>query len=229
MTTLSWFGFFRGVEALDTATLDGVAAGLRSIAGLRLGLVFSPPPPGTKHPFPDNEPAPTLSLQLEFDAIEALEAALAKGGPLAHLPGLVPGARVTQQAMITRRFPVPDATVSTPAGMLPCSYLVHYPGPATDLNAWNGYYNASHPPVMAKFPGVRLIEIYTRMDWVTGLAWPKEDMMQRNKLMFDSPEALSAGLIPEVMTEMRADFNHFPPFAGGNTHFAMLTRQVQPG
>ena len=229
MTTLSWFGFFRGAEALDAATLDGVATGLRSIAGLRLGLVFSPPPAGTKHPFPDNEPAPSLSLQLEFDAIEALEAALAKTGPLAHLPGLVPGARVTQQAMITRRFPVPDATLQTPAGMLPCSYLVHYPGPATDPNAWNAHYNAHHPPVMAKFPGVRVIEIYTRMDWVTGLAWPKEDMMQRNKLMFDNAAALSAGLIPEVMTEMRADFNQFPAFAGGNTHFAMLTRRVQPG
>jgi hypothetical protein len=229
MTTLSWFGFFRGVDALDSATLDGVATGLRSIAGLRLGLVFSPPPPGTKHPFPDNEPAPALSLQLEFDSIEALEAALAKSGPLAHLPGLVPGARVTQQAMITRRFPVPDATLHTPAGVLPCSYLVHYPGPATDPNAWNAHYNAHHPPVMAKFPGVRVIEIYTRMDWVSGLLWPKEDMMQRNKLMFDSAEALSAGLIPEVMTEMRADFNQFPPFAGGNTHFALLTRHVQPG
>ncbi len=229
MTTLSWFGFFRGVAPLDPAVLDGVADGLRAIAGLRLGLVFSPPPPGTKHPFQHNEPAPTLSLQLEFDAIETLEAALAKAGPLAHLPGIVPDARVSQQAMITRRFPVPDATLQTPAGTLPCSYLVHYFGPATDLNAWNAHYNAHHPPVMAKFPGVRLIEIYTRMDWVSGLAWPKEDMMQRNKLMFDSAEALSAGLIPEVMTEMRADFNHFPAFAGGNTHYPALTRRIQPG
>ena len=225
MTTLSWFAFFRSGNPLDVAALDGVAARLHSIAGLGRGMVFSPPPPGTDHPFPDNEPAPALSVQLEFDAIEALESALAADGPLAPLSSF--GAP-TQQTMVTRRFPVPDSSLHTPSGALPCSYLVHYPGPASDLNAWNAHYNAHHPPVMAKFPGVRLIEIYTRVDWVSGLGWAKEDMMQRNKLMFDSASALSAGLIPDVMTEMRADFNRFPPFEGGNTHYALQTRLIQP-
>ena len=224
MTTLSWFAFFRGGAPLDPAALDGVAERLRSVAGLRRGMVFSPPPPGTEHPFPDNEPAPALSLQLEFDAIEALEAAIVADGPLAHLSSF---GRATQQAMVTRRFPVPDATLLTPPGTLPCSYLVHYPGPAADLNAWNAHYNAHHPPVMAKFPGVRLIETYTRVDWVSGLGWPKEDVMQRNKLMFDSAAALSAGLTPEVMQEMRADFHRFPRFEGGNTHYALQTRLFQ--
>ena len=129
--------------------------------------------------------------------------------------------------MLTRRFPVPDSTLRTPPGALPCSYLVHYPGPAADLNAWNAHYNAHHPPVMAKFPGVRAIETYTRLDCVSGLGWPKEDAMQRNKLLFDSPAALTSGLAPEVMQEMRADFHRFPVFEGGNTHYALLTRIVR--
>ena len=138
------------------------------------------------------------------------------------------GRVVTQQAMLTRRFPVPDAVLRTPAGGLPCSYLVQYPGPAVDLNAWHAHYNRHHPPLMAKFPGVRGIEIYTRIDWVGGLPWRREDMMQRNKLLFDSPEALSAGLLSPVLQEMRADFNQFPPFEGGNVHYVLETRFFGP-
>ena len=108
----------------------------------------------------------------------------------------------------------------TPAGGLPCSYLVQYPGPAADLNAWNRHYNTHHPPIMAKFPGVRAIEIYTRIDWVSGLDWPREDAMQRNKLLFDSPAALSAGLTPEVLREMRADFI-------GSRHLRVATRTTR--
>ena len=231
--TFSWFGFFRDAApapALDPSVLDGVVAMLRGVAGLRQGQVFSPTARETAHPFPDNERSPALALQLHFDAIEALEAAVAADGPLrslaeAHGGG---GRVVTQQAMLTRRFPVPDAVLRTPAGGLPCSYLVQYPGPAVDLNAWHAHYNRHHPPLMAKFPGVRGIEIYTRIDWVAGLPWRREDMMQRNKLLFDSPEALSAGLLSPVLQEMRADFNLFPPFEGGNVHYVLETRFVRP-
>jgi hypothetical protein len=218
---ISWFGFFRGGPQRDATALDGIAAALRHLPGLTQGQVFSPPPADTAHPFPDNEPAPPLALQLQFATIEALEAALVPDGAIAAL------GQGTEQAMLTRRFPVPDPTLRTPSGALPCSYLVHYPGPAADLNAWNAHYNAHHPPVMAKFPGVRVIEIYTRLDWVSGLGWPKEDAMQRNKLLFDSPAALTSGLAPEVMQEMRADFHRFPAFEGGNTHYALLTRIVR--
>ena len=117
---------------------------------------------------------------------------------------------------------MPFAPEPPPAGQ-PCSFLVHYPGPAADLNAWNRHYNTHHPPLMARFPGVRLVEIYTRIDWVCGLPWPAETAMQRNKLMFDSPAALSAALASPVLAEMRADFNTFPPFQGGNVHHAFDT------
>ena len=130
--------------------------------------------------------------------------------------------------MLTRRFPVPEPALQTPPGALPCSFLVHYPGPAADLNAWNQHYITHHPPLMAKFPGVRLVEIYTRIDWVSGLDWPAETVMQRNKLMFDSPASLTSGLASPVLQEMRADFNRFPAFQGGNVHYALQTRLVPP-
>lgn len=153
-----------------------------------------------------------------------------RGGVLAGLaagrglPGLA-GLDVTHQAMVTRAFPVDDAAHAK-GTVTPCSYLVHYPGLADDMNAWNLHYLEHHPSIMRTFPGVRQIEIYTRIDWVDRLPSQRVEYMQRNRLMFDSPQALARALSSDVITRMRADFVRFPPFAGGNKHFPMLTRIV---
>jgi hypothetical protein len=47
--------------------------------------------------------------------------------------------------------------------------------------------------------------------------------MQRNKVVFDSPDALNAALASPVRHEMRADFKNFPPFSGANLHFPMIS------
>ena len=147
----SWFAFFRDGPApkapLDATGLDAVARLVASVPGLQQGLVMSPTPQ-TDHPFRDNGPAPALVLQLQFATIEALEAAVAVGSPLQDL---AVGRVATQQAMLTRRFPVPDAALQSARGAHPCSFLVHYPGPAADLNAWHHHYNTHHPPLMARF------------------------------------------------------------------------------
>jgi uncharacterized protein (TIGR02118 family) len=138
-------------------------------------------------------------------------------------------AKVTQQAMLMRHFAVPDAAFRTPLGELPCTYLVAYEGRTNDLNAWLAHYIASHPPIMARFPGIRQIEIYTRIDWCGFLPWRRVEYMQRNKVVFDSTKALTTALNSPVRHEMRADFARFPPFTGPNTHFPMLTRTVPTG
>jgi hypothetical protein len=81
---------------------------------------------------------------------------------------------------------------------------------------------------MRTFPDVRQIEIYTRIDWIDRLPSQRVEHMQRNKLVFDSPQALAHALGSDVIKCMRADFVKFPPFAGGNKHFPMLTRVVRP-
>jgi len=129
--------------------------------------------------------------------------------------------------MLTRSFPV-DVAEHPKGTTTPCSYLVHYPGPAEDMNAWNLHYLKHHPSIMRTFPNVRQIEIYTRIDWVDRLPSRRVEHMQRNKLVFDSPEALSHALGSDVIKRMRADFVQFPPFSGGNKHFPMLTRTVRP-
>jgi hypothetical protein len=51
--------------------------------------------------------------------------------------------------------------------------------------------------------------------------------MQRNKVVFDSPAALTAALNSPVRHEMRAAFHRFPSFTGPITHFPMTTRTVE--
>ena len=50
--------------------------------------------------------------------------------------------------------------------------------------------------------------------------------MQRNKVVFDSPAALTAALNSSTRHEMRAAFRRFPPFTGPITHFPMATTTV---
>jgi uncharacterized protein (TIGR02118 family) len=204
---------------------------VRATPRLIKGLVYTPA--ATRDPYLDDGPSPPLGLQLYFADIADLEAALAASGHLQALaaPGALPslaGARVEQQAMLARDFAVPDARFASPPGQLPCSYLVHYPGTADDLNQWLAYYIAHHPPLMARFPGIRGIEISTRIDWCGVLPWHRVDHMQRNKVVFDSAAALTAALNSPVRHEMRADFHKFPPFHGGSLHHPMATETVAP-
>jgi hypothetical protein len=228
---ISHFAVFESDAPLSDADRTRVIEIVRSTPALHKALVYTPAT--TRDPYLDDGPSPPLALQLYFTDIAALEAALARDGHLQALaaPGALPSlgaATVTQQAMLTRAFPVPDARFRTDAGALPCTYLVHYPGEADDANAWLAYYVAHHPQIMARFPDIREIEIYTRLDWCGFLPWPRVDHLQRNKVVFDSPAALTAALNSPVRHEMRADFNRFPPYRGGNLHYPMATLTVMP-
>lgn len=227
-----YFAFFHSRAPLDhrlsTDDLRAVRDVLGNTPGLTRALIHTPAPAGTPHAFPNDEAPPLLALQLYADQLETLEAALREGGALQALrqAGRVPGLEGTQlyqQVMLVRSFPVDDAHFATPAGSVPCSYLVHYPGAAENLNAWLIHYIEHHPAIMRHFPGIREIEIYTRVDWIGGLPGMRVDLMQRNKQVFDSAQALSAALLSPVIRSMRADFHQFPPFAGGNVHYPMLT------
>jgi hypothetical protein len=79
---------------------------------------------------------------------------------------------------------------------------------------------------MARFPGIREIEVCTRIDWCSGLEWPRVDYMQRNKTVFDNAQALNEALNSPVRDEMRRDFHNFPPFSGKTSHYPMSTLTV---
>ena len=180
--------------------------------------------------YTNDGPSPIFALQLDFDTLAALEASIAADGHLqsiAHrdLPSLAACA-VEQQVMARRPFPVLDPTPRVPDGALPCQFLVHYPGRAENLDEWLAYYLAHHPQIMKFFDGVREIEIFTRVDWIDAMPWARVHYMQRNKLMFDSAEAITAAMNSPVRHQMRADFERFPPFEGSNIHHPMSARTI---
>jgi len=184
-------------------------------------------------PYLKDESPPALVLQVYFDDLADLEAATSRKGPLAVLtsrsefPGLSV-ATVSQQAMVARPFAVPEPSRKNEPASPYCTYLVSYEGEAEDLNAWLDHYLDKHAIHMARFPAIRELEVYTRLDWVSQLPWPRVNFMQRNKVVFDSPAALTQALHSPVRHEMRADFKTFPPFTGPINHFAMATRVVRP-
>jgi hypothetical protein len=233
--TIAYFATFESAPnagaRLAEADKARVVEIVRTTPHLLRGLVFTPE--STRDPYVNDGPSPPLALELYFADLPELEAALA---PRGHLQALaapdalvsLAGAPIAQQAMLARSYPVPEPAFRTPAGQPHCTYLVHYAGPAEDLNAWLWYYIDNHPRVMARFPGIRQIEICTRIDWCGFLPWPRVNHMQRNKVVFDSAAALTAALNSPIRDEMRADFQNFPPFAGGNEHYPMATMAVVP-
>ncbi len=205
--------------------LGALRACLRGVRGLKRSAVFTPS--RARDPYLDDGASPPLILECYFSDIGALEAALGVAGGLRPLAeGLLPslaGASVTQQAMLARGYAVPE-----PEGRAACTYVVRYEGVAEDPNAWLSHYIAHHVPLMTRFPGIRELEVCTRLDWCSALPFPRADCLQRNKVVFDSPAALDAALQSPVRDAMRADFHRFPPFRGRTMHYAMATDVVYP-
>ncbi|MGQ0652390.1 MAG: EthD family reductase [Betaproteobacteria bacterium] len=170
------------------------------------GRVYTPSQ--ASDPYLGDGAPPASVVQLYFDSLQSLDDFVRKNEDL----------KCAAQAMAVRGCAVPQPGVGR------CTYLVAYDGPAQDENAWHAHYLAHHPPIMAKLPGLRELVVYTRIDWVSPAAWKRLDCMQRNKVSFDSPEALTAALNSSVRHEMRADYAGLPKFSGRVTHFAMKTR-----
>ena len=218
-----WFAQTAG--PLADADLAHVETILTHVPGAAEALLFTPG--ATNDPYLNDGHPPSLALQIYFDTIQALETALSIGGALMALASVASLARAAQQAMLVRQFPIAGAPFRETDGMRPCSYLVAYEGVADDLPVWLSHYLDHHAPIMTRFPGVRRVEVCTRLDWCGALPWRRVDHMQRNKIVFDDEAALTAALNSPVRHEMRADFTKFPPFRGPVTHFPMTTRTVQ--
>ena len=185
--------------------------GLKALPAFRSALVYSPG--RASDPYLDDGVPPALVVQAYFDSLPELEAAAGNNSQL----------RCSAQAMSVRRFAVPDPELRTENY---CTYLVTYEGPAQDEQAWHAHYLAHHPPLMAKLPGIRQLEVYLPMVWTCPSGWREERHMQRNKVAFDSAETLSVALNSPVRGEMRAGYAKLPRFSGRVTHYAMATRSL---
>ncbi|MER9316252.1 hypothetical protein NKI31_12185 [Mesorhizobium sp. M0659] len=205
---------------------------VKDCSGVDAGFLMVPAD-GHDPYFPDSRNPSALLLQLEFRDICALERALSVKGCLEPLadqalwPSLA-GCSISHQAMMTRRYTVPDATIRSEDGSS-LSYMVEYQGPAEDANAWHVSYMARHPLLLAKFPGIRAIEIYTPLSVVTGLPFRDRGAMQRNKTVFDSTEAMNTAMACPARDELRADALKLPPFSGAKDHFPFRADMIRGG
>ena len=224
------------------ARIDGMVAPdirwtqwLSRMPGLCKALLHQPC--RVEDPFFSDKPEGPIEyvLQFFFKDLFSLEAASMPQGDLAALldsldAALAPQAK-SQQAMVVRSFPV-DARAGGCAQGAPataCTYLVAYYGAGQSHDLWLAAYMKNHVPLMARMPGIREVEIYTRLDWLSGLALPRAAAIQRNKVVFDNPESLLAALQSPLRAEMRADYLSLPEIGLSNTHEAMRTDVIFSG
>jgi uncharacterized protein (TIGR02118 family) len=167
-------------------------------------------PDRVRDPYLDDGAPPQTVAQLYFDSLASLEAAAAAiRGPW------------IAEAFSVHVFPVPQP------GAPACTYLVAYEGPAEDEAAWHAHYLAHHPPIMARLPGIRELEVYLPVDWRCPAKLTRVRHLQRNKVAFDDVAALGAALASPVRVEMRKDYAKLPPFSGRVTHYAMTTKVLR--
>jgi len=222
---------FKCESALGPGEMAGLDRLLAATPRLQKALIHSPAT--ADDPYVKDGPPPSLVLQLYFAELPELEAAVARAGHLAALVARdefpeLGAAEVATQAMLVRPFRVPEPALKNTPGQPYCTYLVSYEGEAEDSNAWHSHYLENHTRHMAMFPGIRELEVYTRLDWISALPWQRVNHMQRNKVAFDTVAALTRALNSPVRHEMRADFKAFPRFSGPNKHYAMTTRVLRP-
>ncbi|WP_233856622.1 EthD family reductase [Paraburkholderia sp. HD33-4] len=196
------------------------------VAGLRKLIVHEPIAGQVDVRLAPAADAPSCVLQWYFDELATLEAALGSDGAIVHALHAASGwaaispRAFSQQVMAVRAF-APRQAASVEDGAQRCTYLVAYEGVAQDFNAWLTHYLAHHPPLMLQLPALRELEIYTRIDSRSGLPFAHSSAMQRNKVVFDDPGALTAALASPVRDAMRRDFHALPPYSGATPHFAM--------
>jgi uncharacterized protein (TIGR02118 family) len=203
---------------------DGAGADWRALPGLVFHDLYVAAG-NAQDPLVDDGPGPLLIAMLAFAHADALHAAIASAALAAPLARLPAGVRAVGEAMECRHYPVGDATA--PGSLrAPFSYVVRYHRPAEDEAAFIANYVATHPPTLARLPGIRNVMCYFPLDRSNPTGLAKARYMLGNEVAFDDVAAFNRAMASPVRQELRAHFRAFPPFAGANTHYPMLRRRV---
>lgn len=211
-----------GATCKQPPTSDWLAARLaRAHAWAGLENIVAHLSGATNDPYLHDQDLPLLMLQLYFAELSDAEAQMvAEGG----VQGLLDERwAITQQVMLVRRYPVAAGGIA----LQQHTYLVAYHGAPLDYSAWLQHYVTHHIPLMKRLPGLRVLEVYTRVDWASALPIARSQAVQRNKVVFDDAEAMSDALSSPLRHEMRADYLRFPAFEGANQHYPMISRQYR--
>jgi uncharacterized protein (TIGR02118 family) len=176
-------------------------------------------------PLVDDGPGPLLIAMLAFADEQTLAPAIASTaftGPLVRLPH---GVRAVGEAMECRHYPIAGA--AGPAELRASfSYVVRYHRPAEDEAAFIANYVATHPPTLARLPGIRNVMCYFPLDRGNPPGLAKPGYMLGNEVVFDDVAAFNRAMASPVRQELRAHYHAFPRFSGANTHYPMVRRRI---
>jgi len=197
------------------AWVDGAVPAWKTLPGLTALDLYWPAEGRARDPFNDDGPGPLFIAMLSFPSREALSAAVAK----AAFGGRSPALALTTTGFERRFYPVAGETKPGPL-TAPFSYVVRYHRPAADEAASVKNYVATHPPTLAKLPGIRSVMCYFPQDILMPTV-PTADTMIGNEVVFDDVAAFNIAMQSPVRQELRRHFHEFPRFTGRNTHFAM--------
>lgn len=214
---LSFRSLGRGVPTPAQVWWDSHSEQIAAIPELQKCVVHTPG--ATQDPYLEDSDLPAQVLQLYFPDLDAVEAQLRPHGAVQAL--LDDRWAMTQQVMLVRSY----ASAQVLRASTQSTYLVAYHGAALDYSDWLSHYIDHHIPLMRRLPGLRDLEIYTRVEWASYLPIPRSHAVQRNKVVFDDSTSMTAALNSPLRHEMRADYHAFPPFEGANQHYPMVSRQ----
>ena len=177
-------------------------------------------------PFNQDGPGPLLLAVVGFSTPDALRAATADPRFAASLRAAPLDVEAHVTTFERRFYPIEGETTEATAWDAPVSYVVRYHRPAQDEAAFIENYVATHPPTLARLPGIRAVMCYFPRPDLNGSDLPRIDYIIGNEVSFDSVEHFNAAMESPVRLELRAHFHDFPPFSGANTHYLMRRHRL---
>lgn len=223
--TVSVFLTFSGPMA-DTAGLHAAFVtealpGLATTAGLRF-IETSQPAAGEVPAFAEAA-APASLVELNLQTLDDARRLITSRRflQILDIAGSGPAAVDVFHAV---HFPLPGH-IEPPPRTAPLSFVVRYYRPVADEHAFAHFYTLHHPPLLARFPGIRNVLCYlpTGLDLPAGL--PSSGAFFGNEVVFDDLDSLNRALASAVLPLLKADGERFASF-GHSSHHAMLRQPV---
>jgi uncharacterized protein (TIGR02118 family) len=185
---------------------------------------YSPAAGTAADPYCQDGVAPAHLAMLGFSSPDAFERAARQPGFAAALGDQANGVRA---CTLMRRIEHPVAGAPAPGPLAaPFSYVVRYHRPAQDEELFVRHYIETHPPLLARLPGIRNVLCYVPLSCNAASGFADADYMLGNEVVFDHMDAFNAAMASPLRHELRAHFRQFPPFSGSNTHYPMQRRRI---
>ena len=195
-----------------------------TLPGLSALDFYRPIAEGANDPFNTDGPRPRFIAMMAFASREALSEAIQSPEFALSLDDRPVGLSLTGSGFERRFYPVADETAPGPL-TAPFSYVVRYYKPAEDEAEFIRNYVDTHPPTLAKLPGIRSVMCYFPVP-IAANDTAGAGYIIGNEVAFDDVAAFKAAMHSPVRQELRQHFHEFPHYSGLNTHFPMSRTRV---